>query len=67
MKCKHCGFDSMEESIKMVGAPCGFNGCTVFICCIEAWDEHVKTYHAGEVDRVLEEFKVQSSEGSANV
>lgn len=54
MKCKYCGFNSEEEFISMIGAPCGFNGCTAILCCMDSYYDHVKSYHAGEVDREVE-------------
>lgn len=51
MKCKYCGYDSDYESIKMVGAPCGFNGCMIFTCCQESWKTHMKDYHKDQIDR----------------
>ena len=45
MKCKHCGFDTQEESIRLMGAPCGYNGCMTFLCCMDAYKEHMNEYH----------------------
>ena len=44
-RCKHCGFSSEDEFLSMIGAPCGYDGCPVFTCCIEAWKEHMKEVH----------------------
>lgn len=49
--CKYCKFDSLGDSLIAEGAPCGFNDCIIFTCCKKAWDEHMKTYHKGEVDK----------------
>lgn len=40
----------MVEFIKMIGAPCGYNdrgygGCSIFTCCHEAWEDHMRDYH----------------------
>jgi len=45
VKCQHCGFDSMEESLYMVGAPCGYRGCNYFTCCRSTWKEHMRRHH----------------------
>lgn len=48
MKCKYCGFDSDEESVRVVGAPCGIDECPTFTCCMEAWKKHKELCHKGK-------------------
>lgn len=43
--CGYCGFNPDEESIKVVGAPCGIDSCPIFTCCFKKWLIHKKKYH----------------------
>lgn len=35
---------SHDREAQLEGAPCGIQGCTVLICCMERWEEHKKTH-----------------------
>lgn len=45
MICEYCGFDNEDGSLYAEGSPCGINGCPIFTCCFEKWEEHKFLYH----------------------
>lgn len=51
MACEYCGAEYYE--IDTEGAPCGYNECSIFTCCIKAWEDHMRSYHKEEPEIVI--------------
>jgi hypothetical protein len=71
-KCPYCGFDPMEGSLRIEGAPCGVlsydkeskkpipnTHCSTFTCCQKTWNEHCKKCHP-EYLQELEQQEIES-------
>lgn len=65
--CEYCGFDSEEESVRVVGAPCGIDECPIFTCCFDQWLIHKKKYHKNPSIEIIKAYFKRLSKRNKNV